>query len=199
MGYYMRVLARTDKDIPISQIEQGLKSAGVDAQIELLEGNEFSWTQIVVNHPNGRHIVMVEKEPSALAQEELDEFAKTIEEFEPKSAAKWLKAYFPKVRAVYIHQVLGGAYEDGGWAAIDAIIGEIRGTLGGIIHADVEGFSNEDGYHILWEFSDDVSGPWKMAVLDTDGNWIPFEMDLGNQEHRQAFCAGKVPDGAKRL
>ena len=59
--------------------------------------------------------------------------------------------------------------------------------------ADGEGFTNEEGYHIVWQFSDSVSGPWKMGVLQ-DGVWHHFTMDLGDPDHRAAFLEGSVPD-----
>jgi hypothetical protein len=71
--------------------------------------------------------------------------------------------------------------------------------IGGILQADNEGFSNEDGYHILWQFDDDVAGEWNMAVKTFLGNWTTFSMDLGNPEHRKAFKSGKVPATASRL
>jgi len=55
-----------------------------------------------------------------------------------------------------------------------------------------EGFTNEDGYQIVWQFSDSVSGPWNMGVLQ-DGIWHHFEMDLGDPDHRVAFLKGRVP------
>ena len=42
-------------------------------------------------------------------------------------------------------------------------------TLGGILKADGEGFSNEDGYPILWRFPEDAASAWIMAVLDATG------------------------------
>jgi hypothetical protein len=63
---------------------------------------------------------------------------------------------------------------------------------GAILQADGEGFSNEDGHHILWQFHDNVSGPWWMAVLQGD-KWVPFKMELGNREQRVAFFEGRVP------
>ncbi len=62
------------------------------------------------------------------------------------------------------------------------------------MQADGEGFSNEDGDHVLWQFSEDVSGLWWMAVY-REGAWCPFQMDLGNAEHRSAFFEGRVPPG----
>ena len=62
-----------------------------------------------------------------------------------------------------------------------------------IIQADGEGFTNEEGYHIVWQFADAVSGPWKMGVLQ-DGVWQHFTMDLGDPDHRAAFLKGAVPE-----
>ena len=61
-----------------------------------------------------------------------------------------------------------------------------------IIQADLEGFTNEEGYHILWQFSDSVSGPWNMGVLQDD-TWYHFRMDLGDPAHRAAFLDGEMP------
>jgi RNA polymerase sigma factor (sigma-70 family) len=59
-----------------------------------------------------------------------------------------------------------------------------------------QGFSNEDGYHILWQFSDSVDGEWWMGVLQ-DGRWQHFQMDLGNRKQRESFFQGQIPDGTK--
>ena len=64
------------------------------------------------------------------------------------------------------------------------------------MQADREGFSNEDGYHILWQFSESAKGDWWMGVL-RDGSWTHFQMDLGNLKQRESFFQGLVPDGAK--
>lgn len=83
------------------------------------------------------------------------------------------------------------------------IVGNIKSTIwskvGGILQADNEGFSNEDGYHILWQFSDDVSGEWNMAVKNFFGKWTNFTMDLGDLKQREEFWAGNVPKKAKKL
>lgn len=55
-----------------------------------------------------------------------------------------------------------------------------------------------DGFHILWDFSDDVDGEWNMAVLDGE-SWVPSRMDLGNKEHREAYLSGRIPRGAELL
>jgi hypothetical protein len=71
--------------------------------------------------------------------------------------------------------------------------------VGGILQADQEGFSNEDGYQILWQFDRDHIGPWKMAVLGSNSAWIAVQMDLANPKHKEAFLNGWVPEGVKLL
>lgn len=117
----------------------------------------------------------------------------------PESAARWLERYLPRVKAIYAFQLLSGADFQGGWAAVHALQSCIWRKRGGILQADGEGFSNEDGYQILWQFADTADGAWNMAVLDKGGIWIPFEMNLGDPEQRTAFLEGRVPEGAKLL
>ncbi len=75
----------------------------------------------------------------------------------------------------------------------------VLGTkLKAVPQADGEGFCNEEGFTILWQFGDDANGKWNMGVLK-DRRWVHFEMDLGNEQHRKAFLGGQVPDGATVL
>ena len=72
----------------------------------------------------------------------------------------------------------------------------IWNVTGGILQADGERFSNENGFHILWQFDDDAEGEWHMAIRTFLGRWKNFKMDLGNPDHREAFKNGKVPKTA---
>ena len=40
---------------------------------------------------------------------------------------------------------------------------------------------------------------WNLGVMVQDGRWVHFEMDLGNDEHREAFWRGEVPAGVKLI
>jgi hypothetical protein len=137
--------------------------------------------------------------PGELGSDELKEFIEGIEGCEPVSAVGWLQEFLPRVKAIYAIQILHGADHKDCWTTIHGLQGEIWNLTRGILQADGEGFGNEEGHHILWQFSNRVEGLFAMAVLGTDGNWIPFEMDLGNLEQRVDFKSGKVPRGAKLL
>jgi hypothetical protein len=93
---------------------------------------------------------------------------------------------------IYAFQHLQGAETVEGGNALHALRSALWERGEAIIQADNEGFTNEDGYHIVWQFSDSVSGPWNMGILQ-DGVWYHFTMDLGDSDHRFAFLNGEVP------
>lgn len=125
---------------------------------------------------------------------EVAEFLESVADAKPASAARWLQEYLPGVRCIYAFQVLNGTKSEEDWSALHAVRTAVQESVGGIMQADGEGFSNEEGCHILWQFHDDVKGPWWMAILQR-GEWITFEMELGNRQHREAFLRGEMPPG----
>ena len=106
---------------------------------------------------------------------------------------EWLQEFLADVKTVYALQHLQGAETEDGGNALHALRAHLWERGDAILQADMEGFTNEEGYHIVWQFSDSVSGPWNMGVLQ-DGTWHHFKMDLGDPDHRAAFLSGEVPD-----
>jgi len=202
MGYYLRILAKTTTMPSAAALRHRLDNEGLDVQLQVTAGSEDAWAGLELLHPDGTGIAVIERNdvsPESLGEAELAEFLEEVKQCQPDSAGSWLGAYLPWITVIYALQILSQAGKGRGWEAIRAIQGELWRTAGGVFQADYEGFSNEEGYHILWQFSDKVSGKWQMAVLDERGSWIPFVMDLGNQEHRKAFKVGKVPEGVQLI
>jgi hypothetical protein len=133
--------------------------------------------------------------PGELGAEEIGEFVDEVQDAQPASASKWLAEYLPSVAVIYAFQLLSGTDIKDGWNAVHALQSYIWKQVGGILQADFEGFSNEMGQHILWQFNEEVDGEWDMAGLDRDGKWVAFTMNLGDKEHRRAFLDGRVPPG----
>lgn len=197
MGYYIRVLVTSDKLISVSHLEYTLKNKGIKANIKTIKGTNKKWIQILLTNKKGEDIATIERNivlKNSLGKKEIDEFLKEIVKCKPKSAVKWLSQYLKTVKVIYAFQILKGAFKKNDLDVIRTIQSEFWNTLGGIFQADNEGFSNEDGYHILWQFSYNIKGSWKMAILDKSGKWLKFEMDLGNKKHRKAFFDGKIPE-----
>ena len=203
MGYYIRVLGITDPNIHIDELVEGLSKDGLTAKFDL-DPTESSddWTVIVVANSDGEELMQIERNPvieGELGQDELQEFREEIKEYRPNSAVKWLDKYFDKVKVIYAFQLLNASMEDKNFEIVGSIKTTIWNKLGGLLQADNEGFTNEDGYHILWQFADDATGDWSMAVKNIFGRWTNFTMDLGDTNQREEFWAGKVPKAATKL
>ena len=195
MGYYIRVLGKNDVPLSFTALRASLP---VNLKVDL--GNEDSdqeaWQQLILRHSEGPDIALVERNPvipGELGADEIGEFLDEVQDAQPASAAKWLTRYFLSVTVIYSFQLLSGTNVKDGWSAVHVLRSYIWNQVGGILQADAEGFSNEEGRHILWQFSEGVEGKWNVAVLDPDEKWVAFTMELGNLEHRRAFLDGRVP------
>jgi hypothetical protein len=165
-------------------------------------GIEDKWEALILKHETGEPIAFIEKNlvlPGQLGADELQEFVSEVSHYKPTSAAAWLEKYLSSVKVIYSFQLLHGTEVDNGFEKMRRVYASLWGHAGGVLQADQEGFSNESGYTILWQFSDDVSGAWGVGILLPNGRWVNFEMDLGNPQHREAFWRGDVPTGVKLI
>jgi hypothetical protein len=198
MGYRIRVLGTRHVPIPLSELRELARPALVETD----DDGDENWEAFKLIHTDGTPIAFIEKNPvvpGELGGEELKEFMEEVSYYKPASAAKWLESFLPSVKVIYSFQLLFGTDVQDGFEIMHRVYGSVWRHAGGILQADPEGFSNEKGRTILWEFDDHVTGPWDMGVLGPNGEWIHFEMDLGNEEQRQSFWRGEVPEGAKLL
>jgi hypothetical protein len=200
MGYYVRVLSTSDDCIPVSAIQSTLEKNEFQAIITMdeSESNE-NWTQLILSHPDGRAIADIERNlihEGSLGTEELAEFAQEVINCKPTSGAQWLVDYFTDVQCIYAFQVLSGTEYKNGWEILDAVKDSMWSFAPSIFQADSEGFSNEQGDHILWQFGNSTEGNCWMAVL-LDGKWENFMMDLGNLTQRESFFKGQIPNDAR--
>ena len=122
MGYYIRVLSPSDRQIPYGELRDAVNAEYPAATLSVEQGSETEWEQLLLRHQNGAPIALVERNPSdeGLGAEELQEFRDEIAGCQPRSAATWLNDYFSRVRVIYAFQILEGADADGGWGIIGA-------------------------------------------------------------------------------
>jgi hypothetical protein len=203
MGYYIRVLGTQDPDIHIDELIDSLTSNGLNARIEYNPSEQPNkWSVLDIVNDKGEPLAQIERNlvvDGELGHEELEEFKEMVQDCKPTSAAKWLTKYFDKVKVIYAFQILNAGFDNSNFEIISSIKAKIWDKTGGILQADNEGFSNEDGYHILWQFSDDVTGDWSCAIRNWMGQWEKFTMDLDDKTQRQEFQSGKVPKNATRI
>ena len=84
-----------------------------------------------------------------------------------RAVSHWLADYLAEVKTIYAFQHLQGAETEEGGNVLHALRSALWERGDAIIQADNEGFTNEEGFHIVWQFSDSVSGPWNMGVYRT--------------------------------
>lgn len=203
MGYYIRVFGTKDLDIHIDELLDALKEEGLEAQVHF-DKNETpdKWTVLQIVNDKGQELTQIERNPvidGELGKEELDEFKELILDYKPISAVNWLTNYFGKVKVIYAFQILNAGFEGGNFDIISSLKTKIWNKTEGILQADNEGFTNEDGYHILWQFPYNVTGEWSCATINLSGQWQKFIMDLGDTTQREEFQNGKVPQNAKKI
>ena len=196
MGYYTRVLSK-DGEIPsFEELAQLIRAEHPEYRLTIEEGEEEEWRTLLLSGIDEVEVALIERNPvvdGSAGQDEIADFIEDIQDCRPKSGVQWLENYLASVKTVYAIQHLQGSETDEGSNALHALRSALWERGDAIIQADGEGFTNEDGYHIVWQFSDSVSGPWKMGVLQ-HGVWRHFSMDLGDPDHRDAFLKGTVPD-----
>jgi hypothetical protein len=195
MGYYIRVLGKNPDNISLLDLRVKLHPA----ILAVAQGTEDGWEQVILTHDAGQEIALVEKNlvvDGQLGADELNEFIEEVAHYKPESAVTWLREFLPTVKVIYAFQVFSGTDVDDGWTPLHRLYSAVWNHAGGILQADGEGFSDEAGFTILWQFADTARGVWNMGTLQR-GQWVHFEMDLGNELQREAFKRGEVPQGAK--
>lgn len=185
------------------ELEQGLEDDPENDLDDELDGepghelknDEGAWETLLLSSVDEVEVALLERLEVYDGSEGQDEIADFLEDLvgcKPEPAVEWLKDYLGEVRTVYAFRHLQGAETVDGLSALHALRSALMERGDAILQADGEGFTNEDGFHIVWQFSDSAAGPWNMAVLQ-DGVWHQFAMDLGDPDHRAAFLAGEVP------
>ena len=197
MPYYQRLFSRSPESISWPQL-QGCLPDGVTAELDV--GTPDNWQAALLRGSRGEEIALVEKADDELLAGEIAEFVEELAEARPITGARWVADYLGEATQLISCQVLDAGFGEIYGGTPGLVLWNIKHALGeGIIQSDGEGFTNLDGYHAVWQFSDDVSGPWAMSVLTAGGQWVAYQMELGDPAQRRAFLEGKVPANVKIL
>jgi hypothetical protein len=196
MAYYSRVLSKDEEFPAFEELAELIRAGHPDYRLTVESGEDEEWESLLLASTDEVEVAVIERNPvfdGSTGQDEIADFLEDIQDCKPESGAEWLAEFLEEVKTVYAFQHLQGAEMVDGGNALHALRSALWERGDAIIQADGEGFTNEEGFHILWQFSDSVSGPWNMGVLQ-DGTWQHFKMDLGDADHRAAFLAGEVPE-----
>ena len=195
MEYCTRVLTKNDEFPPFDELADLISGEHPEYRLSIEEGTEEEWETLLLASSDGVEVALIERNPvydGSAGQDEIADFLEDTQDCKPESGVQWLAEYLAEVKTIYRFQHLQGADLVDGGNALHALRSALWERGEAIIQADGEGFTNEEGFHIVWQFCDSVSGPWDMAILQ-DGAWHHFKMDLGDPDHREAFQQGEVP------
>ena len=201
MGYYTRVLSKHEDFPSLEDLSQFLSAEHPSVKLTVEEGDEDEWQTLLLSGHGELEIALLERNPvseGSIGQDEIAEFIEDTADCRPETGVAWLHDFLAETKTIYAFQHLVGSETEEGLAALHALRSFLWQRGDSIIQADMEGFTNEDGYHIVWQFSDTVSGAWNMAVLQDD-TWHHFQMDLGDPDQRDAFFRGEVPPDASQV
>ena len=196
MPYYTRVLSKQEEFPSAEELAEVVRSGHPDYRLTIESGVEEDWESLLLSSVDEVEVAVLERNAvydGSPGLDEIEDFLEELDDSKPESGARWLVDYLEDVKTVYAFQHLQGADTEEGGNALHALRTALWERGDAIIQADQEGFTNEEGFHIVWQFSDSVSGPGNMGVY-RDDVWHHFKMDLGDPDHRAAFLAGEVPD-----
>jgi len=196
MPYSTRVLSQEEDFPSFEDLAAFVRDGHPDCKLTLESGDAQDWESLLLATTDEVEIAVLERNPvddGSTGQDEIADLLEDMQDCKPESSVQWLDGFLSEVKTVYTFQHLQGAETVDGGNALHALRSHLWERGDAILQADGEGFTNEEGYHILWQFSDDVSGPWNMGVYKDD-LWHHFKMDLGDPGHHAAFLAGEVPD-----
>jgi hypothetical protein len=196
MAHYTRVLSKDELFPSFEELEELIRAGHPEYKLTIESGEEEEWESLLLSGNDEVEVAVLERNPvfdGSTGQDEIADFVEELQGCRPESGVAWLDAYLAEVRTIYAFQHLQGSDTEEGGNVLHALRSALWERGDAIIQADNEGFTNEDGYHVVWQFSDSVSGPWNMGIYKDD-LWHHFKMDLGDPDHRAAFLAGEVPE-----
>jgi hypothetical protein len=196
MAYTTRVLSKDEAFPSFGELAEWISAEHPGHKLTIEEGSEEEWETLLLSSDDEVEVALLERNAvfdGSIGQDEIADFVEDLQDCKPESGVEWLTEYLEEVKTVYTFRHLQGAETEEGSNALHALRSALWERGDAIIQADAEGFTNEEGYHIVWQFSDSVSGPWNMGVRQ-DGTWHHFKMDLGDPDHREAFLNGEVPE-----
>ncbi|MDR3740677.1 MAG: hypothetical protein P4L40_16810 [Terracidiphilus sp.] len=196
MGYCTRVISKDEEYPEFEELAQWLRAEHPDYRLMIEENSDEGWQSLLLVGDDDVEVALLERNlvyDGSHGQDEIADLMLELEGAMPETGVAWLTEFLESAATIYTFQHLQGADTVDGSNALHALRNHLWERGDSIIQADMEGFTNEDGFHIVWQFADTVSGPWNMGVLQ-DGTWYHFKMDLGDPDHRAAFLRGEVPD-----
>ena len=195
MAYRIRHFSIEKSPLDLDELKSVLTK---NTRMRITAINECGWNKCLITTVRGNEICEIER--VGIEDEiffiDVDEFTNELQDSKPESASRWAMRELKNVKNIYVIEYRNYSFATKYEIIPGNILHRIRilNEYKGFSQADHEGYTNGEGYHIIWKFSEKVRGKWNMAILNSDEKWMNFTMDLGNRDHRSAFIAGNIPE-----
>ena len=196
MNEFMRLITNSTSEISFENIEEVLEDT--DMKMEIVKDESGKWKELVVKREDTNQVVTIITKSENI-EEEKKLLTEGLADSEPVNAAEWVMEYLKSAKTIYKFEIFEGSDDQYGWYTLESIREAIWEEVEGILQNDGEGYRNEEGFFIVWQFEYEVEGPYEAAVMDKKGKWQCFEMELSDEEHIAQFKKGKVPQGLEIL
>jgi hypothetical protein len=206
--YHMWYLATSEDRVPFHEYAELVEAVSEGYSLTLTEGTDAEWVEFALAHKkedwpigNLKWIPVrlgVSDDPGA---QDIAWFLEEIEDCQPACNVPWLRQFLPQVKTLYMWSLYSGIEIDDGWAPVNELSEAFTDGEETAEYAEFAGWTNTDGDHITWEFTDREreSGCLWWFGLHLDGRWHHFQMDLADREGRDCFKRGVIPPGVKVL
>jgi hypothetical protein len=153
MGYYIRAFCRSDRFPTLGEIQAYMSSLNPVHKLEAeVDDNNNYWTNLEIYYKEGKHPIPVElnwcDDDSSVGKEELVEFLEEIGSpglsIKKRKVIKQLK----ETKFIVCNQLLSDL-DDDGYSANNLFMQFFVERYEGMIHAENEGFYNNDGSLLL--------------------------------------------------
>lgn len=194
MGYYVRLFAESRECVPLDVLQKRPEWQGLT--IELSGGTAEVWNQLEVVTSAGAPFCLIDRDARGdeIFDDEIAEFLEDLDGRGPPANLHWVRQRLERCNVIYAARYLSAAFEvpDEHVTPFQLLM-TLKQSLGGIMQADGESYSNDEGYGVTLHFAETAEGTWYLAVLQPDGQWLTGTIQLDNPEQRAAFIAGQLP------
>ncbi len=201
MSFFIRLFSKKEKKIS-ADIFNNIYNENIFFKIYTFHLEKLNThNQILIKKKQKDIAVIIELLPkkSKLDNYKLKKITADIQNKKPDVSSRWVKKYLEKTKVVYEFILTDNLNSDNDMELLSNTYMETWVFNRGIFQIKNEGFTNESGDLILWDYPFSAAGKRLAAIKSFTGRWKTFEMDLESPMQRKLFLKGKVPDKSKLI
>lgn len=201
MDFFIRLFSKTDKRLQREVLLGAFYNQKNRKGIVIEEEKTSTHNHFLVKKKNKELLMIIELLPKLKDEDnaKLNEIIFSLKEKKPKNSAKWMEKYLKKTKSIYEFVPLLDLESAEDWDIVTELYHEAWVYLRGVYQIKDEGFTNESGDIILWDFPFSATGQRVMAVKTITGRWKTFLMDLESTIQRKSFFRGRLPKKTKPI